>query len=200
MSKEAKEVVVVEEEVIEEEEVKEEVGEVTEEEKSTKTFTQEQVNRMMAAEKRQGKNSALRELGIDPKDKKAIGLIASIVKASATEEEEADGQVSKEVEDRLFIAETKAEVMQAGIKSQYVDDIVILLKHQVESIEGSDLKTLISDMKKKYPEWFEGVDGGADGTGSAVDVTTRKEASGKGIGSRLAAKKKAPENKTSFWD
>ena len=182
-----------------------------------KTFTQEQVSRMMTREKNQGRNAALKELGIDPKDSKAIAMVKALIDSQKTDEQKAaekDAEAQRktnEAEQRAQIAEAKAEAMMLGVKTQYVDDVVTLALAKMT--EDSDLKTVIGEFKTKYPIWFgESEDdkgnGGKDkgktgqkGTGSSVK-TSKEDKGGKdekGLGARLAAQRKSSGKKSSYW-
>lgn len=185
--------------------------------KSGKTFTQEQVNRMMTREKNQGRNAALKELGIDPKDSKAIAMVKALIDSQKTDEQkaaekDAENQTKvNEAEKRAQVAEAKAEAMMLGIKTQYVDDVVALALSKMT--EDSDLKTIIGEFKDKYPIWFgesneDDKDGknkgkgktGQKGTGSSVK--TSKEDKGKeekSLGARLAAQRRGTGKKSSYW-
>lgn len=185
--------------------------------KSGKTFTQEQVNKMMTREKNQGRSAALRELGIDPKDSKSIAMVKAFIDSQKTDEQKAaekDAETQtkmNEAEQRAQIAEAKAEAMMLGVKTQYVEDVVILALAKMT--EDSDLKTIIGEFKTKYPVWFgESEDddkGGKDkgkgktgqkGTGSSVKAS--KEDKGKeekSLGARLAAQRRGAGKKSSYW-
>lgn len=186
--------------------------------KSGKTFTQEQVNKMMTREKNQGRNAALKELGIDPKDSKMVAMVKALIESQKTDEQRAaekDAEAQNkmnEAEQRAQVAEAKAEAMMLGVKPQYVDDVVTLALAKMT--EDSDLKTIIGEFKTKYPVWFgESEDddkGGKDkgksktgqkGTGSSVK--TSKEDKGKGeeksLGARLAAQRRGTGKKSSYW-
>lgn len=184
--------------------------------KEQKTFTQEQVNRMMTREKNQGRNAALRDLGIDPKDTKMISLLQSVLKGNS---ESADGTAEsdehiKELERRTLVAEAKAEAMQQGAQLTFVDDIVTLALGKME--DGSDISTVIGEVKTKYPVWFEKPDGNEDnkkssatankrigekGTGASVKGKSGTDSKDKeNIGARLAAQRKSQNShKKSFW-
>ena len=100
--------------------------------KSDKTFTQDQVTRMMTREKNQGRNAAYKELGIDPKDDKMVKMFKAFVESQKTDEQKAAEKESEnqtkmnEAEQRAQVAEAKAEAMMLGVKTQYVDDVVTL--------------------------------------------------------------------------
>ena len=186
--------------------------------KSGKTFTQDQVNRMMTREKNQGRNAALKELGIDPKDSKMVAMVKALIESQKTDEQkaaekDAENQTKmNEAEQRAQVAEAKAEAMMLGVKTQYVDDVVTLALAKMT--EDSDLKTIIGEFKTKYPVWFgESEDddkGGKDkgkgktgqkGTGSSVKTSKEDKGKGeeKGFGARLAAQRRGTGKKSSYW-
>ena len=185
---------------------------------ASKTFTQEQVTKISTREKNQGRASALKEMGIDPKDTKMIAMIKAFVDSQKTDDQRAAEQQAEaqkqnaENERRLAIAEAKAEAMMQGVKTQYVDDIVTLALAKVS--DDSDLKTIIGEFKTKYPVWFgeSGEDEndkdkgkgktGQRGTGSSVksnDKDKKSNEEGKGLGARLAAQRKSGNSKNSYW-
>lgn len=186
--------------------------------KSGKTFTQEQVNKMMTREKNQGRNAALKELGIDPKDSKMVAMVKALIESQKTDEQkaaekDAENQTKmNEAEQRAQVAEAKAEAMMLGVKTQYVDDVVTLALAKMT--EDSDLKTIIGEFKTKYSVWFgESEDddkGGKDkgkgkigqkGTGSSVKTSKEDKGKGeeKGLGARLAAQRRGAGKKSSYW-
>ena len=183
--------------------------------KSGKTFSQEQVNKMMTREKNQGRNAAFKELGIDPKDSKAVAMVKALIESQKTDEQkqaEKDAEAqdkANEAERRAQIAEAKAEAMMLGVKSQYVEDVVTLALAKMT--EDSDLKTIIGEFKTKYSIWFgesddddKGKDKGKTGqrgTGSSVKGSDKdkKGEDNKGLGARLAAQRKSGSKKSSYW-
>lgn len=186
--------------------------------KSGKTFTQEQVNKMMTREKNQGRSAALKELGIDPKDSKMVAMVKALIESQKTDEQkaaekDAENQTKmNEAEQRAQIAEAKAEAMMLGVKTQYVDDVVTLALAKIT--EDSDLKTIIGEFKTKYPVWFgeseDDDNGGKDkgkgktgqkGTGSSVKTSKEDKGKGeeKGLGARLAAQRRGTGKKSSYW-
>ena len=188
--------------------------------KGGKTFTQDQVTRMMAREKNQGRNAVYKELGIDPKDTKTVNMCKAFIESQKTDEQKAVEKESEnqakvtEAEQRAQVAEAKAEAMMLGVKSQYVDDVVTLALAKMT--EDSDLKTVIGEFKTKYPVWFgesgdeddkdsKGKDGkgktGQKGTGSSVKTSKEDKGKGeeKGLGARLAAQRRGTGKKSSYW-
>lgn len=175
--------------------------------KSIKTFTQEQVNKMMTREKNQGRNAVLRELGIDPKDSKAIAMVKAIIDSQKTDEEKAAEKESqaqqqlREASEKALKAECKAEAMALGAKREFVDDIVVLVMAKYE--EGAEISTLIGEVKTKYKSFFgaeeeEEQSTGKKGTGSSLKKDKGKKGEEtKGLGSRLAAQRVGTAKKTS---
>lgn len=180
-----------------------------EQKKSSKTFSQEQVTRMMTREKNQGRNAALKELGIDPKDTKMIATVKALIEAQKSDEQKKIEQEQKanseldEANRRAEIAEAKAEAMQLGVKSQFVDDAITLAMAKVT--DDTDLKTVLGEFKQKYPLWFETDEDdknstGKKGTGSSVkDQKGGKKKETQTLGARLAAKRRPSANKKSYW-
>lgn len=192
------------------------------------TFTQEQVNRMMTAEKKQGRAAAYREMGIDPNDPNAMNMMnmfKAFMASMQTPEQQAQQQNAQqqikiaEAESRAKKAEAKAEAMQLGVLPQFVDDAVIIIMSKLD--DKTDVKTIVGELKSKYPTWFD-ADGsqdgsstsgngeqngqqdktGQNGTGSSVGNAGKKgsqESGVSGIGARLAAQRKSSSKKTSFW-
>ena len=183
--------------------------------KSNKTFTQDQVNRMMTREKNQGRNTVYKELGIDPKDSKMVNMFKAFIESQKTDEQKASEKEAEnqskmnEAEKRAQVAEAKAEAMMLGVKSQYVEDVVTLALAKMT--EDSDLKTIIGEFKTKYPVWFgesseedskskDKGKTGQKGTGSSVKNSDKekKDNENKGLGARLAAQRKTGK-KSSYW-
>lgn len=180
-----------------------------------KTFTQDDVNRMMTREKKQGANSVYNDLGINPKDSKMIDDIKQYIASKKTdvqkeaEKMQADNAALLEANRKTMIAEAKAEAMMLGVQKQFVEDAVTLVLGKVENEDGTDIKTALGELKTKYPVWFE--DGkdekddkskvGQKGTGSSVKSTSKDKGSDeKNLGARLAANRKASAKKSSYWD
>lgn len=184
----------------------------------SKTFTQAQVTQMMAKEKRQGRAAALRELGIDPNDKKAVKMVQAILASQKGDDDttpEVDAKLA-EAEAKALKAECKAEAMMLGAKAEYVEDVIVLAMAKMD--EDSDFQTIIGEIKTKYPTFFgievdTNKDGDKDGKGK--DDKQKKEATGKkgtgasmksvgkddkgeetkSLGSRLAAQRSGAQRK-----
>ena len=183
--------------------------------KGEKTFTQDDVNRMMTREKKQGANSVYNELGIKPGDKKSIEAVKKFLESQKTDAQKeaesiaANNAALEEANHKLALAEAKAEAMQLGVQAQFVDDAVTLALGKVANEEGTDIKTALGELKTKYPVWFENGSGddkdskaktGQKGTGSSVKSGSKdKGDESKNLGARLAASRKSNAGKKSYW-
>lgn len=184
--------------------------------KGEKTFTQDDVNRMMTREKKQGANSVYNELGIKPGDKKSIEAVKKFLESQKTDAQKeaesiaANNAALEEANHKLALAEAKAEAMQLGVQAQFVDDAVALALNKVANEEGTDIKTALGELKTKYPVWFENGSGdddkdskaktGQKGTGSSVKSGSKdKGDESKNLGARLAANRKSNAGKKSYW-
>lgn len=163
-----------------------------------KTFTQEQVNGMMAAEKRSGRLALLRELGYEVKEgAKASDVIAQvkgILDSGKTQQQKAEGDLSAE-QARSKQLQAKIDAMMAGVKPDYVDDAIALLSPRVT--DQKSLSKLLEESKEKYPNWF-GEAEGSKGTGGSTNPPRGKGANTEGLGKRLAQANK-PAVKSSFF-
>lgn len=178
-----------------------------------KTFSQDDVTRMMTREKQQGRNAVFNELGIDPNDTKTIEMVKAIMAAQKQDEEPpvAPSADLIEAQHRADVAEAKAEAMMLGAQPKFVDDIVTLVTAKLQDSDETDFKTVVSQIKEKYPMWFG--EGGSDndsknsvgsrGTGSSIGSNAgAKKDAGAGelsLGQRLAASKKHSKPAKSFW-
>ena len=153
--------------------------------KQEKTFSQDQVSRMMTREKKQGMAAVYKELGIDPKDTKAVNMVKALIASQKSDEQKAaenkvaEQQTEAEANKRVLVAEAKDAAMMRGIKRQYVDDAVALALSKMT--DDTDIKTLLGEYKTKYPIWFEddGEDDDEDGKGSKNDGKAGKDGKGK---------------------
>lgn len=189
-------------------------GGTTDNDKQERVFTQDEVSRMMAREKHQGRNAVYNELGIDPDDTSAVQMFKAFVEAQKSEEEkraEKDAKQQAEMldmSDKLKHAEAKAALMQAGISADYVDDAVIIALSRISADDSLDVETVAKDLKSKYSVWF-GVNEdkgkqstGKKGTGKTAtggNSNSSNNDSITGIGKRLAETRKSQAPKKSFW-
>lgn len=176
---------------------------------SGRMFSQQDVSRMMAREKQQGRNAAFNELGIDPNDTATMDLIRTILTVQKQNEEPpvAPSAELVEAERRADIAEAKAEAMMLGASPQYVDDIVTLATAKLDVAGETDFKAVLESIKTKYPVWFGVKDDddkpGHKGTGSSLPSYSGNNKGGSGelsLGQRLAASKKPTRAAKSYWN
>ena len=179
--------------------------------KKEKTFTQKQVNKMMAKEKRQGRRAALKDYGLDGYSKEDIEDAKKYLEGKksdaqkAIEEKAQEEKQANELKERTIKAEVKAEALGLNCKDKYLDDVIVLAMAKVkEDGEDADVEEILAEIKKKHKVFFkaegdddldEGNDGKgkkkskSGGTGGAPREGT-KGGSEKGLGARLAARRK----------
>lgn len=175
-----------------------------------KTFTQDDVTRMMAKEKKQGRSSAFNELGIDPSNKKMVeaakAFFSKLSGGDSVDDDASDAVddgKAVELESELVVANAKVAAMKQGVNPQYVDDVVTLISARMKQDESVKLDTAIGELKKKYPSWFvveqNSKNVGKFGTGSSVSANSGKSGDNS-LGKRLAAQRKVSSNKKSYWN
>lgn len=178
----------------------------------SRTFTQDDVTRMMTKEKQQGRNAVFNELGIDPNDTKTIEMVKAIMAAQKQDEEPpvAPNADLLEAQHRADVAEAKAEAMMLGAQPKYVDDIVILVTAKLQNSDETDFKTVVGQIKEKYPVWFGKADDndsssnvGRRGTGASLGSASGSGSSSSNapsLGARLAASRTSRKPKSSYWN
>ncbi len=129
-----------------------------------RTYTQEEVNRMMANEKRQGRQSVLKELGLNPEDKNAVKATKAILDSQKTAEQLNAEKLANEAADKLDalkraeIAERKLVVLTSGCNPNYIEEVFALASAKVT--ENVDFEAALKSVKTKCPAFFEGGDTG----------------------------------------
>lgn len=166
---------------------------------SGKTFTQEDVNRLLKAEKESAKRALLKELGVeDAKSaKEGLAKYKEILEKDKTDVQKARDTAAAETkaketaEKRALLAEAKVEVLSAGCKPEYLDDVITLA--MIKVTDDKDLATVVKEMKEdtKYAAFFGESDSGSGdkGTGGGSGFRKKGDSDKKGdLGSRLGAK------------
>lgn len=133
-----------------------------------KTFTQEDVNRMLANEKRQGRQAALKALGLDPNDKNAEKKAKEILDAQKSDAEKA-AEALKAAQDAQSEATKKAEaaerklaVMVSGCKPDFVDEVTALVSAKMN--DDTNFEAALKAVKEKCAAFFaEDEDSGTGG-------------------------------------
>lgn len=163
--------------------------------KPEKTFTQEDLNRIAAQEKRQGAASILKALGFESEEKAKEYLDA---KRKEDEEKKGDLEKAKDAEELAKKAKAEAEakadllekrfkVVALGVAADKADDIVTLANAKVT--ESKTFDDAIEDLKKTYPELFAQTEK-KGGTGSSGNPPRGKGGKESSIGKRLAEQRK----------
>lgn len=166
-----------------------------------KTFTQEELNRIAAQEKRQGASSILKALGFESEDAAKAYLEA---KRKEDDEKKDDLQKAKDAEAAANTAKAAAEakaallekrfkVVALGVSADKADDIVTLATSK--AIDGKTFDDAIEDLKKTYPELFEAKVEKRGGTGSGGNPPRGKNTGeDDSLGKRLAEQRKASKS------
>lgn len=175
-----------------------------------KTFTQEEVNAMMAAEKRQGKNSILKDLGFDSLDaaKQAIQDYNSYLETKKTDEQKQQEALQSaqkdkaDAENRAKLVEYKLEAMKCGVRADAVEDAVALAALRVS--ETKDIKAVIEEMKNQevYSSFFNVTSNNSKGTGNQPPARGAGGTGGNGgnsMGQRLAEGRKGKGSQSSYF-
>lgn len=156
-----------------------------------KTFTQEEVNRMMADEKRQGRASVLKDLGVEDEAaaKDALSKYQANIEAQKTELQKAQDATAAEKQARALAEQqavqlnNKLAALTKGVKPEFLEDALAIAATKVTNKE--DLGKVLDGMKERYAMFFSGTEQpNAPGTGTAPG-SKRTGQGEKGIGTRL---------------
>ena len=176
-------------------------------EEPPKTFTQEEVNRIVASEKHKNQNSVYKDLGFEDSETAK----AFIEKYKAQEESEKDEltkaqekaaelEAQKEAEaEKTKMVEYKFKVVEEGCDPKNAADIVTLVVSKMS--DDKDFDDAFEDVKKAYPSMFESSNSSGGGTGSGGNPPRPNKKGGEtsGLGKRLAEQRKNGSKKTSFF-
>lgn len=171
-----------------------------------KTYTQEEVNALLAKEKRQGKNSVLNALGLKTVEEGKATLNAAKAAADANKTEEqlaadalnAAKNAQTAAENSLLVAQRTISVMKAGFDPQYVDDVVAIAAGRVT--EEKDFDAVIAEMKESYKFFLLGNAERNEGTGTAASGFKKSNApQGESYGEKLAKKNVETAKKTNEY-
>lgn len=160
-------------------------------------YTQEQINNMMANEKRTARQALLKALGIELKDgekyEDAIKRVKGTLDAGKTQAQldaeaktKAEGE-RDEANKKVSDLETKLAAVSAGVKPSALDDVIVLV--QAKTSSGKTLEQALKELKQSYPVLFGSSD--ADkGTGNANNPARNKGGNTESLGQRLAKSNK----------
>lgn len=167
-------------------------------------YTQEQINTMMANEKRTARQALLKSLGIELKEgekyEDAIKRVKGTLDAGKTQAQldaeaktKAEGE-RDEANKKVSALETKVAALSAGVKPESLDDVITLAQAQV--FAGKTLEDALKELKEKYPVLF-GESDKNNGTGNSTNPP-RKGANTESLGQRLAKNSKHSVKSTYF--
>lgn len=173
---------------------------------SDKTFTQDEVNKLMSREKRKGKASLLRELGLDPEDKDAVKNLKALLESQKTDKQKQQEDLKKAQDSaaqettRANAAERKLKVLMVGCQKDYVDEVTTLAAAKVN--DDTDFDEALEEVKKKFPAMFGESDEDQDkGTGRGQGHKRQKANEKPGsFGARLAQSNAAIKDNPYFKD
>lgn len=163
---------------------------------NNKTFTQEDLNRIGATEKRQGIASVLKNLGFEDEEKAK----AFVNKYRQQEEDKKDDltkaqenlqtekKAKEEAEKRADLADKKFKVATMGVPSANIDDVVILATSK--AVDGKTFDDALKELKTSYPTLFS-AESQNRGTGTGgTHPSSRKHGDNSGLAKRLAEQRK----------
>lgn len=179
--------------------------------KTEKTFTQDEVSRMMTREKQQGKQSVLNALGFKSEDeaKSAINLLKALQDSQKSEQEKAEErkntavQEKADAEKRAELAEAKLACVMNGVDGDSVDDVLTIALAKVT--DDKDLNAVVAEMKTqaKYASFFKSSTQ-EQGTGTPPKSNGEKGSAndtdyGKSIAEKYGAKTGTTAPKSKFF-
>lgn len=165
-----------------------------------KTFTQEQVNSMIANEKRNFKSSAYKSLGFDTEEdaKAFIDKYREQEDNNKTELEKAQARAAtleaekKEEQLKAQNLQHRFTAMQEGCPAESADDVVVLAKAKMS--DDKDFETALKEVKEQYPAMFGKIENSGTGGGSTAPRKPLKTDNVAGMGKRLAEAKKKQQS------
>lgn len=171
-----------------------------------KTFTQEEVNALMAKEKKQGKLTVLKELGLEDSKatKEEIAAYKKWLDDQKTDLQKANDTVTAEKTAKELLAKEndalkfKIEAISLGVKPDCVDAVAAIVA--ISMTEGSDSKEVLKGLKTKpeYKGFFADGYGSAAGTGSSIGGKTGSSGT-ESLGQRLGKSSATEAKKSSYF-
>lgn len=159
-----------------------------------RVFTQEEVNKMMAKEKREGKLSVLKELGVEDVKNAKDGLkrYQDYLDSQKTEAEKAQAEVQRltqekaELEEKARMADIQVAALKNGIKADFLEDAIILAQNK--KTDAMTYDDIFNELKQSYPSFVGTVQTSAPkGTGDLPKPTaTQHQSMADDYGKRLA--------------
>lgn len=183
--------------------IKEDQNKPTNTSEESKTFTQKELQELLAKEKRQGKNSVLNALGIKTVEEAKSVLNAAKAAADANKTEEqlaadalnAAKNAENAAKNELLKANRTIAVMKAGFSPEYVDDVVAIASGKVT--EDKDFNAVIEEMKNSHKFYLSSDAKPKEGTGTpSAGYKKNSTPQAETYGERLAKKNVETAKKT----
>lgn len=176
-----------------------------------KTYTQAQVNSMLANEKRQGKQAILRALGIKDVNEGKSKMQQQQPNQQQLDEENQAAQLlsnarqaQTNAEARAEAAERKLSVLKTGVRPEFVDDVVYIATGKATDAE--DFEAVVTAMKETHSFYFmqdNSANQNNNGTGGNANFKKQQQQQEQAgaLGKRLAEQRmKATGNTVKFFD
>lgn len=168
-------------------------------EQDVKTFTQDEVNSLLASTKREAKKNVLSSLGFksEAEAKNSISMLNKLLDDESTDNSE-DNKES-ENEKRALAAESKLTCLLAGVDKDSIDDVIAIANKKVT--QEKDLSKVLEEMKeeKRYSSFFCDDN---KGTGSDPGHSGNPDDNSDSYGKRIASMNKSSSSngKSNFFD
>lgn len=160
---------------------------------------------MMAAEKRQGKNSVLKELGLNPEDKDALKNLKTLLDGQKTDTQrltdnlKAETEAKSAAEARALIAERKLMVLTSGCLPDFVEEVTALAT--AKTSDAVPFETALKQVREKCTAFFGEQGNGGSGTGQGQGHKRIPGNGGAGgLGARLAQSIANQNQKNPYFD
>ena len=173
-----------------------------------KTFTQAEVNAMMAKEKEQGRKSILKELGMEDVKNAKEGLenYKKYLESQKTDLEKAQDAAReaeksrKALEAQMELSNQKFLALAAGCPAGKIDDVCVLARTRMS--DNVTFEQALEQVKQGYPDMFTEQQNSSQNKGTGSNANPQNKGSAQnngGLGQRLAALHKS-ENKNPYFN
>ena len=168
-------------------------------EQDVKTFTQDEVNSLLASTKREAKKNVLSSLGFksEAEAKNSISMLNKLLDDESTDNSENNKE--SENEKRALAAESKLTCLLAGVDKDSIDDVIAIANKKVT--QEKDLSKVLEEMKeeKRYSSFFCDDN---KGTGSDPGHSGNPDDNSDSYGKRIASMNKSSSSngKSNFFD
>lgn len=168
-------------------------------EPDVKTFTQDEVNSLLASTKKEAKKNVLSSLGFksEAEAKNSISMLNKLLDDESADNSE-DNKES-ENEKRALAAESKLTCLLAGVDKDSIDDVIAIANKKVT--QEKDLSKVLEEMKeeKRYSSFFCEDN---KGTGSDPGHSGNADDNSDSYGKRIASMNKSSSSngKSNFFD